>query len=67
VRWTVERPTRKVAAISSSVAPSAAWSSIWARATLRADGFPCLMRWHSSACSAAVKSTIYLFARCSSC
>src|SRR5215217_402451 len=66
VRWTVEKPTRKVAAISSSVAPSAAWSSIWARATLRADGFPCLMRWHSSSCSSAVKSTIYLFAMCSS-
>src|SRR5262249_6353089 len=62
VRWTVESPTRKMAAISSSVAPSAAWSSIWARATLRADGFPCLSRWQSSSCSAAVKSMIYLLA-----
>jgi hypothetical protein len=43
VRWTVERPTRTMAALSSAVAPAAAWSSRWAQATWRADGFPCLI------------------------
>ena len=62
VRWTVERPTHKMAAISSSVAPSAAWSSMWARATLRADGFPCFIRQPSSSCSTAVQSMIYFLA-----
>jgi hypothetical protein len=33
VRWTVERATRQGAEIASSVAPSVAWSSLWARAT----------------------------------
>ena len=33
VRWTGARPTRKGAAMSSSGAPSAAWRSLWARAT----------------------------------
>ena len=62
VRWTVERPTRKMAALSSSVAPAAAWSSRWAQATLRADGFPCFIRQPSSSGSTAVQSMIYLLA-----
>jgi hypothetical protein len=67
VRWTGESPTRTGAAMASSVALAAAWSSRWARATFRADGFPGLLRWPSSSGAATVKSTLDLFARCSSC
>ena len=59
VRWIGERPTRHISAISSSLRPSAAWSSMGARAIFRAEALPCLSNPPRSSCSAAVKSTRY--------
>jgi hypothetical protein len=67
VRWRVESPTRTVAAISASLRPSAACRSLGARAIFRAEDLPWLRRPPRSSCSAAVKSTIYLSDRASSC
>jgi len=59
VRWTVETPRWSARAISSSVAPSAAWSNTWARATRRAAGLPLLIKLSRYPRSSSVRSTRY--------